>query len=114
MRNLTQIGYNFQLLINPFPSYYGEVLVYHRDNNEKENQILDYGRIPSLRKLEYTDENVLKNVHFQTKVLSSNFKTNVVNFSNLLTDYDLYYLMKSVKELNGVGFLQILPYGQWK
>lgn len=101
-------------MINPFPSFYGEVLVYHKDNKETENQILDYGRIPSLRKLEYTDEYVIKNGQIETAILSSNLKTNIVNFSSLLTDYDLYYLMKSVKEVNGVGFLQILPYGQWK
>jgi hypothetical protein len=89
-------------------------MVYHRENKEKENEILDYGQIPSLRKLTFVDENVLKNVHFPVINLSSNLKTNIADFNNFLTDYDLYYLMKSVKEINGVGFLQILPYGEWR
>lgn len=90
------------------------MLVYHKDIKETENQIIDYGQIPSLRKLKYTDENVLKNVKFENPILSSNMKTNIVDFNNFLTDYDLYYLMKSIKEINGVGFTQILPYGDWK
>lgn len=90
------------------------------ENNNDQNKvisILDQGKVPSLRKIDY-DEEILKylpnlnNIH--TGV--SPFNNQILNFNDtqncsVLSDHDIFYLMKSIQTINGIATLKILPYG---
>lgn len=110
----------------------------HKNYNYKENtsndkninlviSITDKGLLPSLRKIQY-DNDILKYVPQlidNTKKTSladenlidilmpvelKNNKADVTN--NFLSDHDIYYLIKVVKETNSIGTYKILPFGQ--
>lgn len=77
------------------------------------SQFLDYGRIPSLRKIEY-DPELLSFVKIdQMKKPTSFLNQNILDFSQgFMTDHDIYYLMKAVQDIQGIATMKILPQGK--
>jgi len=84
------------------------VLVFH--NPSEVINLKDFGKIPNIRPIIY-DDDVLNNINIEKSVNVSNLETNVINFDDklVLSDCDISYLVDSVKELNGLGMLKILP-----
>ena len=102
--------------------YYSELILIHKSSLKETNddttssqiEILDYGQIPSLRKIVY-DEELLKFISLDPpKIPVCYLDQYIFNFnSQLLSDHDIYYLMKSVKDIKSIGSLKILPYGYY-
>jgi hypothetical protein len=106
----------YKLIVNPFLTFYGETILYNDDYSSSDDSdsndffiIKDFGRLPSLRKLSY-DPNIIS-------LIESKFppekKTTSSMESNLVTEYisenDLYYMIKSLKDINGLAMVRILP-----
>lgn len=82
-------------------------------NNKDIIQILDYGKLPSLRKLEYPKP-ILEYITFEeqqqpTCLLDKNILDLSLPF---ISDHDLFYLMRGVQNINGLATIKILPYNK--
>ena len=73
-------------------------------------KVRDFGKIPNIRPIIYDDE-VLMHAYIEKVLNISNLETNVINFDDrlVLSDFDITYLVDTVKELNGLGMVKILP-----
>jgi hypothetical protein len=118
-------GINCRLLLNPYLTLYGEVLLStHIDNKETDSnsfiKIKDFGKVPSLRTIDYDEEilSVLKSHNILLPLTNknnivSNLETNIFDFSSNkppLTEQDVYSMITAVKSINGIAMLKILPY----
>ena len=102
--------------------YFSELILIHKSSLVETNDettteqidILDYGQVPSLRLLTY-DEELLKFITPDSpKIPVCYMDQNIFNFNaQILSDHDIYYLMKSVKDIKSIGSLKILPYGYY-
>jgi hypothetical protein len=118
-------GKNYNIILNPFPHFYGETILFH-DNQAKFNdedddffEIPDYGRLPSLRHIQHhmdiiqvlSNENVKLNCEFiaenHSHLYGNLYDMNSIPFS----DNDLTYLIKGISGIDGLGMIKILPYG---
>jgi hypothetical protein len=101
----------YKLIINPFLTFYGESILYHDDDYSTIDTLVlkDYGRLPSLRKLSY-EANLFALI--ENKIAPEKKKISCME-SNLVTEYisenDLHYMIKSVRDINGLAMLRILP-----
>lgn len=105
-------------------TFYGEVLLYCDDKslglgfNNHNNKplsnlaISDWGRLPSNRKIIYDDYHlpyaIKENLIDETSLIS-NLETNIYSPNNFLSEHDIYYMVKAVKDINGIAMLRILP-----
>lgn len=74
--------------------------------------VQDFGKIPSLRKIDYSEE-ILSYIIIEEppKPISFLDKQIIDLNSQFISDHDLFYLMRGVQNLNGLASLKILPYG---
>lgn len=120
-------GKNFNIILNPFPHFYGETILFHDNQakiiDEEEDcfEIPDYGRLPSLRHIQHhmdiiqvlTNENVKLNCEFNPEN-PSHLYGNLYDMNSIpFSDNDLSYLMKAVYGINGLGMIKILPYNSY-
>lgn len=116
-------GKDFKILLNPFPHFYGETILFHENKTHKthcENsiEIPDYGRIPSLRHLQLPEDTltileqdkVEINCEFNTKN-DSYIQNNLFNMDFIpFSEADLSYLIKAITNIEGIATIKILPY----
>lgn len=123
------IGFGYSLILLPSNTYYGEMVLINKEkisknkgedlvNNNNHIQIEDSGRLPSLRKIQYEDIVnrllLLDNLQLNTKISPTNefiLNMNTTKEYCVLSDYDIFYIMKTIKETNSIVTLRILPYG---
>jgi hypothetical protein len=113
----SSLGMGYKIILNPYLTFYGETLIFYDNSKhvdeENEIQIEDYGRLPSLRKINYT-EDVLSHIKDEISIIkppNSALETNIFNFSDnfFFTEQDIFALMTAVKEIDGMAVLRILP-----
>lgn len=109
-------GIGYRIMLNPYFTFYGETILYHNDKNAKLNTlseviIPDYGKLPSLRKIDY-DETLLPLIKTQINISEekvSLIQSNIYT-SQFLSENDIFYLFQAVKDTQGLATLRILPY----
>jgi len=116
-------GKEFKILLNPFPHFYGEIILFHENKKhktfcEQSIEIPDFGRIPSLRHLQLQEEtlqileqeNIKINCEFD-KSADSYIQSNLFHFDFVpFSESDLTYLIKAVLNIEGIATIKILPY----
>lgn len=112
-------------MLNPFPHFYGEVLLYEDlSNNYSEDsfEISDFGRIPNLRHINLpqdilnvlSQENISVNCEFNKDTKVSFLQGNLFDLNHPpISESDLNYIIKAILNIDGIATLKVLPYNQY-
>ena len=67
--------------------------------------------MPSFRRLSHSKD-ILEHIDLYKYPHISYMRHNVIDFDFLFGNNDLFYLLKCIEDIQGVGLIKILPYGQ--
>lgn len=110
MSIIKEMGLEYRLIINPYATFDKEmILLYSGQVTDSSVEISKFYELPSLRPINYSEE-IRKNVNLKVMPLISNFENPVVNFKEIFSEYDLFYLIKAIKESDSIGMFKVLPY----
>jgi hypothetical protein len=108
-------GMGFLYCLNPFSTFYGETILFHQSSKSESLILKDFGKLPSLRKIPYDGELFPLISHMipkEQKDIEKNLSWLETNLFGdcVISDQDLQYMSKAVKDINGMALLRVLPY----